>query len=99
MPPKPPLQPHTMLKNKFLPLAGLAVVLALAIVLNPSPEKHRARIKSVVAERSPLAGLLGVGEVTAFMSNYHSLGLASYTVAGERVASLGAFGLVFVLQD
>ena len=36
-------------------------VVALAFVLNPSAEQHRAKIKSAVAERSPLAGALGIG--------------------------------------
>jgi hypothetical protein len=88
-----------MLKAKYSLLAGAAGALLLAILLNPSPERHREKIRSAIAERSPLAGLLGVGELKAFVSNYHSLCLASYTVANERVASLGAFGMVFVLQE
>lgn len=71
-------------------------VVALAFLLNPSPERHRDRIKEAIAERSPLAGALGVGAITAFTSNYHSLGVASYTTVNERVVSIGAFGVVYV---
>lgn len=76
----------------------LAAALVLAAVLNPSPERHRSRIKEAVGDRSPIARVLGVGALTAFASNYHSLGVASYTTAGERTVSVGAFGMVFVLQ-
>lgn len=77
-------------------LAGAAFVGA-AMALNPSPERHRERIKEVVAERSQLAGLLGLGSVAAFASTYHSLGVASYTTVGERTVSVGALGFVHVL--
>lgn len=76
-----------------------AAVLVLAFVLNPSPERHRAKIKEVIAERSPLAGALGVGSLAAFVSTYHSLGIASYTTAGERTLSVGVLGMVFVSQQ
>lgn len=77
----------------FAILAGLLV---LAFLLNPSPERHREKIKAAIAERSPLAGALGLGSFAAFVSHYHSLGVASYTTAGERTLSWGAFGMVFV---
>ena len=66
-------------------------------VLQPvRPSEHRARIKESIAERSPLAGALGMGALTAFASTYHSLGVASYTTVNERIASVGALGMVFV---
>ncbi len=74
------------------------VVVGLAFALNPSPERHRERIKQAVAERSPIAGALGLGALTAFTSTYHPLGVASYTTVDGRVVSVGAFGMVFVLQ-
>jgi len=84
---------------KTLNLAIAAVVvLVAAFVLNPSPERHRARIKESVGERSPVARVLGVGSLAAFASNYHSVGVASYTTAGDRTLSVGAFGMVWVLQ-
>lgn len=76
---------------------GAAVVIA-AFVLNPSPEQHRTEIRKAIAERSQLAGLLGVGALTAFASTYHPLGVASYTTVNDRTVSIGAFGMVFVRQ-
>ena len=76
-----------------------AAATAAAFLLNPSPEQHRAKIREAVAERSPLAGALGVGAITAFVSNYHPLGVASYTTVDGRVVSIGAFGTVFVMEQ
>jgi hypothetical protein len=73
------------------------VVLVLAFALNPSPDRHREKIRSVIAERNPIAGALGVGALTAFASGYHSLGVASYTKLDDRLASIGFMGMVFVL--
>lgn len=85
--------------SKTLTTVIVLVVLVLAgAALNPSPERHRARIKEAVGERSPLARVFGVGSLAAFASNYHSLGVASYTTAGDRTLSVGAFGVVLVLQ-
>lgn len=78
-------------------LAAAALV-ALAFWLNPSPERHRERIKEAVAERSPIAGVLGIGALTAFASTYRSLGVASYTTVNDRTVSIGALGIVFVMQ-
>lgn len=75
-----------------------AALTAAAFVLNPSPERHREKIKEAVAERSPLAGALGLGALTAFTSTYHPLGVASYTTVNGRTVSVGAFGVVLVLQ-
>lgn len=75
-----------------------AALTAAAFVLNPSPERHREKIKQAVAERSPLAGALGLGALAAFTSTYHPLGIASYTTVNGRTVSVGAFGLVVVLQ-
>lgn len=77
----------------------IAVLIALAVALNPSPEEHRAKIREVVSQRSPVAGLLGLGALTAFTSTYHPLVVASYTTANGRTLSIGAFGAVFVLDS
>ncbi|HZE93018.1 MAG TPA: hypothetical protein VE029_15100 [Rhizobacter sp.] len=87
-----------MTQAKLVPAVVSGVVVALAFVLNPSPEQHRTRIKEVIAERSPLAGALGLGVLAAFTSTYHPLGVASYTTANGRTVSVGAFGMVFVIQ-
>jgi hypothetical protein len=87
------------MKTKPLTLAiVLVALLLLAVVLNPSPERHRARIKETIGERSPVAGLLGLGSLAAFATSYHSLGVASYTTAGDRTLSFGVLGMVFVTQ-
>lgn len=75
-----------------------AILVAAAALLNPSAEQHRARVKAVVAERSPLAAVLRLGDLAAFVSHYHSLGVASYTTVDDRVLSVGAFGVVVVLE-
>lgn len=72
------------------------VAIALAVVLNPSPEKHRETIKQAIAERSQLEHLLGIGQLTSFASRYHSLGVASYTTVNDKLVSVGAFGVVFL---
>jgi hypothetical protein len=76
----------------------IGATLLLAAALNPSPERHRDRIREAIGQRSPIARALGVGTLTAFASNYHSLGVASYTTAADRTVSVGALGMVFVLQ-
>lgn len=87
-----------MRKSPLVSAVVTGLVVALAFVLNPSPEQHRARIKEAIAERSPLAGVLGLGAITAFVSTYHPLGVASYTTVDDRTVSIGVFGMVFVLQ-
>jgi hypothetical protein len=77
-------------------LIAVAIAIALAFALNPSAEKHRDKIKTAIAERSQLERVLGIGQLTSFVSTYHSLGVASYTTVNEKVTSIGAFGMVFV---
>lgn len=83
-----------MSKPATLIVAVAAVI--LAVVLNPSPDRHREKIKEAIAERSQLEKLLGIGQLTSFVSRYHSLGVASYTTVDDKVTSVGAFGIVFV---
>jgi hypothetical protein len=87
-----------MTKSNIVSAIAAAAVVALAFALNPSPERHRAKIREAIAERSPLAGALGIGALTAFTSTYHPLGVASYTTANDRVVSVGVFGMVFVIE-
>lgn len=82
---------------KTAAMAGAIVVAACA--LNPSAERHRNEIKEAIAERSPLAGFLGVGALAAFASNYHSVGIASYTSIHNKTLSVGFMGLVFVVDS
>lgn len=82
-----------MSKSILLAAAGLLV---LAVALNPSAERHRAKIKETIAERGMLEKVLGVGHLAAFASRYHSVGVGSYTTVNGEVMSVGAFGMVFV---
>jgi hypothetical protein len=80
----------------LVPLAAIATALALSLVLNPSPERHRLKIKEAIGERNAVAGALGLGALAGLASTYHSLGVASYTSVGKRTLSVGAFGVVYV---
>jgi TRAP-type C4-dicarboxylate transport system permease small subunit len=95
-----------MPRTRFLPaplrritnaFTVLAVLVVAAFVLNPSSEQHRRKIREAVADRSPIAGALGLGAAAAFVSTYHPLGLASYTTINGRTVSVGAFATVWVL--
>ena len=79
-------------------LAGAASVV-LAIAFNPSPERHRTAVKERIAQRSQVAAVLRLGDLTAFASTYHSLGVASYTTVNERTLSFGVLGMVFVFEQ
>ncbi len=87
-----------MAKATVISAIVAAAVTAAAFLLNPSAEQRREKIKQAIAERSPIAGALGIGALTAFTSTYHPLGVASYTTVNERTVSIGALGMVFVLQ-
>lgn len=82
--------------SKPVSLIVAAVALVLAFALNPSPDKHREKIKEAIAARSQLEKVLGIGQLTSFASRYHSLGIASYTTVNDKVTSIGAYGMVFV---
>jgi hypothetical protein len=88
--------------NKTRILATVAAVLALlvaALALNPSAERHREVVKATIAERSPIAGALGLGALAAFASTYRSYGVASTTEVNGRTLSFGCLGMVFVMQS
>lgn len=87
-----------MFKTPVISAIVALLVVALAFALNPSPERHREEIRNAIAVRSPMAGVLGLGALTAFASTYHPLGVASYTTVNDRVVSIGAFGMVFFIQ-
>ncbi len=87
-----------MARTAIVSAVVAAAVTAAAFLLNPSPDRHREKIKEAIAERSPIAGALGIGALTAFTSTYHPLGVASYTTVNERTISVGALGMVFVPQ-
>lgn len=85
-----------MLRNASTLIVAVVLV-ALAFALNPSPDRHRAKIKEAMAEHSPITGILGIDKLTAFVSAYHSVGVASYTILNDRLVTVGAFGIVILL--
>jgi hypothetical protein len=85
-----------MTQTRLISLTTAALVLALAFVLNPSAEKHREAIRAAVKDRSPVAGALGVGALTAFTSTYQTWGVCSFTTVNDRTVTIGAFGIVHV---
>ena len=85
-----------MHKSKLISIILVFSALILSVVLNPSPDQHRDKIKQVIAERSQIEGILGIGQLTAFASRYKSVGVASYTTLNNKVISFGIFGMVFV---
>lgn len=85
-----------MTQTRLISLSTAALVLALAFVLNPTAQRHRDAIRAAVNDRSPVAGALGVGALTAFTSTYESWGVCSFTTVNGRTISIGAFGIVHV---
>jgi len=87
-----------MSKTLTRSLIAVAAALALAFALNPSPDKHREKIKETIAGRSQLERVFGIGQLTSFASKYHSLGVASYTTVNDKLSSYGAYGVVIVAE-
>ena len=85
-----------MVQTRLIAWSGAALALALAFVSNPSAQKHREAIRAAVSDRSPVAGALGLGALTAFTSTYESWGVCSLTRVNGSTVSIGAFGLVHV---
>ena len=76
----------------------LMVAVVLAVQFNPTPEMHRAKLRQVLDDRNPLWRALGMGSPAAFASSYHNIGVASYTSADDRKLSIGAYGVVRVMD-
>ena len=55
-------------------LAAVAVLVAAAALLNPSAERHRSQIQKTLAERSPLAGALGLGALEEMLATSSATG-------------------------
>jgi hypothetical protein len=85
-----------MTQSRLITWSSIALAIALAFVLNPTAQKHRDAIRAAVSDRSPVAGALGLGALTAYTSSYQSWGVCSFTTVNGRTISIGAFGLVHV---
>ncbi len=88
-----------MPKRALSLIIALLVIVVLAMALNPSGERHRTALREAVAERSPIAGALGLGALTSLATEYHSIGIASYTMFNDHVMTVGAMGLVHVVRS
>lgn len=88
-----------MFKNPLVSAIFALVVVVLGFAFNPSLEQHQEKIKQAVADRSAVAGMLGLGSLAALAASYHSLGVASYTVMNDKVVTVGSFGIVVVLKQ
>lgn len=86
--------------KQYFPLWAVitAASLALMLLLNPSADRHRETVRDTVNARSAFEQALGVGNLKAFMARYESLGIVSWTVAGDDVLSVGVLGMVFVVD-
>ena len=83
------------------PLLGILVMLGIAILLavtNPSVDTHRDAIAREFKQERPLAGAVGLGALSAQLPEYHSVVLGSYTTVGDEVTSIGALGMVWVVD-
>jgi hypothetical protein len=85
-------------RSPLVLLGIVAALIALSVVLNPSADTHRARIKTAIAERDKISDVLGIGQFKSFAARYHSLGVMSYTELNEHMVSLGVLGMVFVRE-
>ncbi|HEY3698484.1 MAG TPA: hypothetical protein VGK97_04075, partial [Spongiibacteraceae bacterium] len=75
------------MRKSIISILAIAGLLLLALVLNPSAERHRQKITENIGERSQLENVLGVGQLTAFVSRYHSFWIGSYTTVNDKVTS------------
>jgi hypothetical protein len=83
------------------PVLSIIVVLLVAILLavtNPSADAHRDAMAASYSHERPLAGAVGLGAVSAAVPSYQSFVLGSYTTVGETVTSIGALGMVKVIE-
>jgi hypothetical protein len=79
----------------------LILVLGLAMLLNPSYEKHQKKLVESYKEKNPVTGMIGAGELLAKATEYENYYVFSATkVTGrEERLSFGAYGFVFILVD
>ena len=76
-----------------------AAVIGAAFLLNPSPDQHREQIKQAIAERSPVAGVLGLGALAAFTSTYHPLGGCPMGLATSDIGEVKGYPGMYVMDS
>lgn len=79
----------------FVAIVAVAILLA---VTNPLAESHRDALARVFVQERPLAGAVGLGAVSAQLPTYQSFVLGSYTTDDGGVTSIGALGMVWVME-
>jgi hypothetical protein len=90
---------ESKMANRLVVTALLAsAVTASAFVLNPTHEQHREQIRQSVTDHNALAGVLGFGTLKALATSYHSFGVVSWTTMGKHTVSVGALGMVFIVE-
>ena len=77
---------------------SLLIVLVLAVT-NPPHESHKEAIRDEVFRQTPLLSMLGIGRLVAWMTEYQSLVVISYTTVDGRLASVGALGQVWITSN
>ena len=92
------LLPNHYAREFGMPLATLGAVLLAARLFDAISDPLLGRLSDHLFGRSVRA-VLGVGALAAFVSNYHSVGVASYTSIRGRTVSVGFMGMVFVLDS
>jgi hypothetical protein len=83
-------------KSRATRAAIVAILLIAAFLLNPGKERHDRALRGGIERKSAVAGLLGGGRVAGWLSEYHNLGIASYTEIQGSVRTYGALGIVIV---
>lgn len=82
---------------KLLWLIAVLLGILLLAVTNPSYEHHQQAIRDYVFRVNPDISIIGGGKLMASMTEYHSLGIASYTkFIDDGVATIGVIGYVWV---
>ena len=90
--------PESQNGNRLLGFIAIVAVAILLAVTNPSADSHRDALARDFAQERPLAGAVGLGAVSAKLPTYQSFVLGSYTTDGGGVTSIGALGMVWVVE-
>ena len=81
-------------------LIVLGVLIVIALITNPSFDKHKERIQQKFEEQNPVTGMLGMGKVMINLLQYKNYYVYSYTYEPYKnnKVSFGILGGVFVIN-
>ncbi len=71
-----------------------ALLLPLALLLNPDEAHHREALRQAIDAQHPVAAGFGAQELADLPVSYHSVGLLSWTRHDRDLTTVGAFGQV-----